>query len=828
MKITLGFCFPRARLAVSLALAHGLAAAAAQPSVRTWISRGVGGGGAFYTPAISPHDPAVLFAQSDMRPLFRSVDGGAFWQTLDFRQIQGGIFPCGVQFTREPDLLYALDYAAVALDDAVTPAMSTDGGLSWSGLIGDPTGHGAYSLFADGNATNRLLVSSYDAIYFSDDCGQSFALKFATNDCHVAGAFFDAARIFVGTRAGLLVSTNGGASFALSGIGGIPGTEAVVSFAGARQNGTTRLFCVTLGDGDVYPGVTGADYDTYRCVYALDYGVSPQWTAVTNGFGEDHPFFVGMSTNNIDIACVAGAQHSPTYPVVYRTVNGGGSWQKVLRAASNENVYTGWSGDGGDSSWWYGEYALGFAVCPADPAVMAVGDLGFVHGTTNGGAAWRQLYVHPDDQNPTNAPTPQRRYYHGIGLEDTSCWWLTWTAPSNLFASFTDIGGIRTTNAGLSWAFDYTGNAYNTTYHCLLHPTNHFLYAAVSTVHDLYQSTYLLDSAIDDEGGEVLCSTNEGAAWQTLHDFAHPVYALGLDPGDPDRLYACVVHSSEGGIYRTTNLHAGAAATWTKLAAPPRTEGHPCAIHVLDDGTLVCAYSGRRNSSEAFTASSGVFVSTNGGGAWLDRSDPGMLYWTKDLVLDPHDASQQTWYACVFSGWGGPPNDLGGLYRTADRGLSWTRLAAPHRAESCAVDPLDRDQLYLSTEVEGLWFTTNATTTSPSFDVVQAYPFAHPVRLFFNPYDTNEIWATSFGNGVRLGRRAEPAPHFTASAWADEDGVRVGIGAAAGQRLILETSTNLADWVPLATQTVFETGVVFSDPAASNFTHRYYQATVAE
>ena len=46
----------------------------------------------------------------------------------------------------------------------------------------------------------------------------------------------------------------------------------------------------------------------------------------------------------------------------------------------------------------------------------------------------------------------------------------------------------------------------------------------------------------------------------------------------------------------------------------------------------------------------------------------------EDIVIDPHDATRSTWYACVFSGWGGvaggPPNGLGGLYRTTNRGVS--------------------------------------------------------------------------------------------------------------------------------------------------------------
>jgi hypothetical protein len=172
-------------------------------------------------------------------------------------------------------------------------------------------------------------------------------------------------------------------------------------------------------------------------------------------------------------------------------------------------------------------------------------------------------------------------------------------------------------------------------------------------------------------------------------------------------MYASVIHSTAGGIFVSSNIQNGAASTWTKLANPPRTEGHPFNIHVLNDGTLVCTYSGRRNSAGSFTASSGVFVSTNGGSSWVDRSDTGMRYWTKDVVIDPHDSSQNTWYAAVFSGWGGPPNGLGGLYKTTNRGVSWTKINSLDRVTSCTISPTKANEIYLTTETEGLWYSSN-------------------------------------------------------------------------------------------------------------------------
>jgi hypothetical protein len=90
---------------------------------------------------------------------------------------------------------------------------------------------------------------------------------------------------------------------------------------------------------------------------------------------------------------------------------------------------------------------------------------------------------------------------------------------------------------------------------------------------------------------------------------------------------------------------------------------NPASIIVLNDGKMVCTYSGRRTSGGSFTASSGVFIYDPVGNSWSDVSDAGMQYWTKDIVIDPSDPTQNTWYVCVFSGWGGAPNGLGGLYK---------------------------------------------------------------------------------------------------------------------------------------------------------------------
>ncbi len=719
--------------------------------IQQWSSRGPGGGGALFSPSFSPHDPSEIYIACDMSELFKSTTLGESWNNVHFDEMTGNN-GAKMQFTNNPQVMYCINFE----NDLMTPFKTTNGGINWSPLSVDPTSGETYSLNCDINNSNRIMISDYTTLYFSSNGGSSFTQKYTNpGGCYVAGVFFDNNVIYAGLDNGVLVSTNGGASFTMSSVTGIPGTEAIVSMAGAKNGGVTKFICVTLGSGDVYPGVTGADHYGYKNVYSIDWGQA-SWALKISGIAvDDHPFFAAMSKNNTSIAYVAGGNTSGE-PIVYKTTNGGDNWNSIFLTNNNQNIFTGWSGDGGDRGWSYGEYALGFDCSPVDPNKVMITDLGFPHLTTNGGVTWKQSYLNSSDQNPLNTMITPGKYYSGIGLENTSCWWLSWSDSNNIFGGYSDIKGTRSTDAGISWSFNYTGNTFNTMYHCIRHSSNGNLYGAVSSVHDMYQSTYLTDARIDGGTGKILFSTNKGQAWQQLHDFAHPVIYLALDPNNSNRMYASVIHSTQGGIFVSSNIQNGNASTWTKLSNPPRTEGHPFNVRVLKDGTLLCSYSGRRNTSGAFTSSSGIFVSTNSGTNWIDRSHSGMLYWTKDVIIDPNDTSQNTWYACVFSGWGGPPNGLGGLYKTTNRGVNWTKINNLDRVESCAISPVDVDEMYLTTEVNGLWYSSNINSASPAFIKVSGYPFRQPERIFYNPNNTNEVWVTSFGNGIKVGNTILP------------------------------------------------------------------------
>ncbi len=733
----------------------------AQPT--NFQSRGPGGGGALFLPSFNPGVPGELAISCDMSQSFRTTDYGRSWSQTPFRELQTFNTRGQIQFTSNPLIQYSIDVTNLDGSDSYRPTKSTDGGRTWTPMSSDPTSAGAFYLFASYTQPDLLVLADYTTVYCSRDGAKTWKVIYRTANpagIHVAGALFFDSEIFVGLSTGILYSSDDANTFAYRKdvVGLDTTTQAIFSLSGSQTIGirtTTTLYAAVHAAGDVYGGVSALDRPAFQGIYTTTMDAK-QWQKKVSGIAAGHElYFVGCEAENESL-CYAAGGSSNSVPVVYKSTNGGNSWVEVFKSTNNENVSTGWSGQGGDRQWSYGEVALGFAVNRSNGNELVMTDFGFAHISTDGGAHWKQAYVSTASENPEGSATPKAKSYKSIGLENTTCWHVVWLDSLNMFSCYSDIQGVRSTDGGDSWGFNYSGHSDNSMYYVVKHPQSAVVYGATSTVHDMYQSTYLQDARIDGGRGKVLFSTNNGAVWQLMHDFAHPVIWLALDPTNSKRMYASVIHSTQGGVFVCNDITTGAASVWTRLAAPPRTEGHPFNLRVLNDGSLVASYSGRRTSSGSFSASSGVFLWN--GTSWSDRSDANMQYWTKDIVIDPSDAAQNTWYCAVFSGWGGAPNGKGGLYRTTNRGQNWTRISRLDRVSSLSFDPLDNKKAYMTTETEGLWFFNDLSQSDPTAVQVEAYTFRQPERVFFNPYKPQDVWVSSFGNGMKTSAQAPQQP----------------------------------------------------------------------
>lgn len=734
---------------------------AAQPTI--FNPRGIGGGGALFFPSVNPGNDNEYYVACDMSEMFHSLDFGRSYSQIPFTKLQvSGVSTYG--FTNDPNIAYSIHNDG----NNIYPVKTNNGGNLWTKIAAyDLNTYGKiYGLSTNYNNPNQLLINGYGDILFSNNGGTSFSLvKHAANmgaGLIIGGVLWDGTNIYIGTNEGLYYSTNSGGKFDLMSTTGITAGQLIWSFAGAKNGANIRFVCITANSGDVYNGVMPWDYYNFaKAVYVMD-NANGTWMPKSTGitFSNDFLMYVGMAWNDINTIYLGGHDVSLSAPLVYKSANGGDSWSKVFKSTNNENITTGWSGYNGDKNWSWGETCFGMSVAPNNSNKILFGDFGYVHTSSDGGTSWKQAYIKPADEHPAGASTPKGKTYHSIGLENTTSWQVFWQDANNIIGCFSDIGGIRSTDAGLSWGYTYNGFSVNSLYR-MVKSSNNTIYGACSNIHDMYESTRLADAQLDaaDGNGKIVYSTDNGATWLTLHSFGHPVYWLATDPNNANRLFASVIHyggggvAQQGGIWMTSDLNKLALSSWVKLSNPPRTEGHPSNIIVLNNGLLLCTFSGRRNSSGVFTASSGVFIYDFTNSSWTDLSDAGMKYWTKDIIIDPNDATQNTWYACVYSGWGGAPNGLGGLYKTINGGNKWTKLTASQfdRVTSITFNPNNFSQAYLTTETQGLWISKNMNTLTPSWTLVDSYPFRQPVRVFFNPYNVDELWVTSFGNGMKVG-----------------------------------------------------------------------------
>ncbi len=734
-----------------------------------WNNSGISGGSALFYPSFSPFNSDVIYMASDLTGMFFTENGGENWDLVPFTELRATTLS-KMYFTSHPDTLFTLnnDYRNVRQ----FVYRSDDGGKTWHPIGQDPTQGETLYLLVDPDRTQRLIISDYHKLYFSNDGGNSFKEAYQADDnIYLGGVYWENDSIYIGSNDGLLRSIDGGGTFSKMPVENLEQDMGILSLSGIKENGKLQFFCSIRNKNDMWSGMLPDDSDYYgnQKLICIEKKGENQFERQSINANleeyQDFPFFVDSPKDNERrILYSAGAFIDNTgnhvHPQVFKLNPENSNWETTLKTNQNLNIATGYMGDQGDFNWAWSENAMGFGYDPNNPQVAIITDFSFAHITRDGGESWTAMYVKPEELNPAGKATPKGKTYQTNGLENTSVWWLTWTSPENLFASYTDITAVRSEDGGKSWSFDYQGldgnigENYNTIYQ-VTGPIEGKLYAAASTLHDIYQSTHLEDFRLDDEeaGGAVFLSENEGQTWSLIRDFQQPLVWTEIDPDNSNVMYVSVINSKNGGIYKTENLQAGNNANWVKLAAPPTTEGHPFNIRVIKGDTLVCTYSGRLIDGVRFTQSSGVFYSENGGQTWEDRSLPEMKYWTKDLVLDPHDESGSTWFAGVFDGYSEHPATLGtgGLYRTSDRGETWQEIGDFYRVESATIHPDKPDIMYVTTEQEGLWYTDNLRSEQPEFRLLEAYPFQQPVRVFFNPYNSDEVWVSSFGNGLRKG-----------------------------------------------------------------------------
>ncbi len=729
---------------------------------------GVGGGGGMYEPSISPHDSDHIWLSCDMGGMYRTLDGGDSWELIHMDQLTSTT-KSDIQFTSDPNIMYVISRSLEMINNQLNRGIlskSIDGGNTWFKVSEPTTAAGVHDALADPNDTERVLINDWKNLYFSNDGGTTWTNVYqpvAPNDMWLGGAFWDGNDIYVGTADGLLVSHDNGQNFQIESYPGMPAGQGFFRLQGAKENGQVRLVVLPAPSSSLFAHFfVDQLFGTIGDIYRLDYGPSATWENIQSNITYTEPVNdIALSCCDIDTIWISVSSSFPPngtiWPLTMRSTDGGASWTQMMQYINNANLTTGWTGHDGPQGFAWNQNNFGIDVDPNDPnRAMVLCNYG--HITSDGGSTWDAIYIDPTTRNPIAQPSSTVEYFTSSGLDVTAQNDIHFFEADRYLVGNTDIGNMYTEDGGLSWSFKrgvfFSWSSQNGPYahphwyNFEKDPSQNKIYTCVGLFGDPYHSS-ILDDNYDNLPGFILSTTDEGLNWDTVFALNHPILNVSLDPNAPNNLYASVMSFANGGIYHSSD----AGLTWNPLSAPPRTEGHPNFVEVLDDGSIVANYSGRKVNFN-LTPSSGVFYSTDGGQTWEDRSDAGMIYYTKEIIIDENDPTQNTWYASVVGRhdtW--PPSDpaslgLGGVYKTTDRGLNWTRIFAEEYTQSMTINPLNPEEMYVPVKWDGIYKTTNLNSATPIFTRVDEYPHPRCRRVVFNPFRPEEMFVITRGGGL--------------------------------------------------------------------------------
>jgi photosystem II stability/assembly factor-like uncharacterized protein len=580
---------------------------------------------------VNTHDVRSRFGMA------RSVNSGTTWTT-----VSGGQLDQVSAMTLAPDFTATsgLAIAGTGQETGARLFSSVNGGVGWNRITGAPAGLGRVDdvAFSPAFATDRNVWALHigtDALGISQDAGVTWNHpNRAFGGTHVTVALQGSGAVV----AGYTEESSGGSSSRQG---------AVLRSADAGQRWTTSAAAGTpvLVDIDFLDNTTAFALGEGGAIYrTVDAGVS--WSKVATApispdVGE------GFSRENaIDMVDANVGWVADRSGMVCRTTNGGVTWTDVTpmdpwgRAIFELTDLAAGSGQ--------------MAVAVAREKVLV---------TTDAGVTWNDI-VNDPDANP-GGPLPNGAWYSGVDFTDANHVWV--------IGRYLGVGGsgsviCRSTDGGASWQTAAITDAGSQLQHISFADALHGI--AVGSQEP---------ATMDGQSSGLIAKTSDGGqTWTTRTDASTSGFDdVSLGAGGLGLALAPLTYLSSSGdspIVKTTDggltwrhVNQGLAGSLPDYRGPYTLAVSP---GFASDRTLLANVDRRGDYS---TSSVPLSVSRDGGWNWDDMTIPGASGGLASVQFSPTYVTDGTLFAIVTDS---SPRG-GSVWRSTDRGATWTRVFGP-------------------------------------------------------------------------------------------------------------------------------------------------------
>lgn len=660
-------------------------------SAQQWQIADPGAGGAFITTSVGP--TGFVFVGSDLAGIYHSSNSGGYW-------INAGSF----NGLNEPDVS-AL--GADPTDDDIVLAgtensllRSTDEGYNYTQVYSG----GYWTSIAISNINDNVVYAAHHSQFNSVD-GTVWKSLDNGHTWNQVSTNLPAIRIqkividptttstvyllsqndhFVSSSAAQLYkSADGGATW--TELGGTPLSSDLLDFAVDPVTPTT-IYVTRGGDGNTADG-------TYK---STDGGST--FTKVTTHRGIVQVKFDSHTT--VRVLDMNGEELSGgAHPDAFQSTDSGSTWTLITTASSYH------------TAWLAFNYGIGYAYCKtvvADPSNSNQyywANLQWIYSTTDGMANWNPIY--------TNQSNTQPGFWQGRGIsnavsENIS---IPESDDDTIYAGYLDLGLWRSLDEGYNWQEinepAFTGNGASGTWSgkggnvitVLADPVRpNVVWAGQGNTISTQQ---------------LIKSTSSGAlgTWTAatgLPQGSITGLSLSYQSSSTNRtLFVC----DNGGTYRSTDD----GGTWSSVA-----NSGACTVTAVD----------RSNGNYVYAGGSGGFWrSTDGGTTWANTGLTGL-----NVSWIAIDNSNPSWvYAAVFA-------SGQGLYRSKDRGLTWTKIFTDDYLREVAVHPTNPNIIFVTSSKDdccgggpstssGVSRSTDGGSTWTQVNQGLAWPFARGLAI---------------------------------------------------------------------------------------------------